>query len=408
MKTTWQRSLWCVPTLLICTFHACAEVIWSGYAELSASAGNVPNAWIDAGSGVVGTGDGVSAEARLGVQFRGESRFSAQLSGLARVGADQELGRHAGLLEAFVDYGDLSIDAFRLRSGLYFSGTSLENTEAFWQSPYTLSLSALNSWIGEEFRPLGVDFSRRFAGADQSGWDLSASVFGGNDTSAALLAWRGFAVHNRLSVFGETLPVLALPSLSDPAGFFAQRRDGSQAFGPDLDGRPGFLLRARRNDARGGSFRLSFTDNRGDRFLYGDEYSWHTRFAIVGMEIPLNSEWSLLGEVMRGRTNMGFGPGANVSFDMDASYLLLSRAQTSWTYSVRLESFHLGELDRSIGELNSPNGNGVTFAALNNVGQWRFGLEAKYFDIKRAGNLEFAGDPNQGGYQLNLIARTYF
>ena len=105
---------------------------------------------------------------------------------------------------------------------------------------------------------------------------------------------------------------------------------------------------------------------------------------------------------------MGFGPGANVSFEMDASYLLLSRAHESWTYSVRIENFHLGELDRSIGELNSQNGNGITFAAINNLGSWRFGVEAKYFDINRPGNLEFGGDPEQGGYQVNLIARTYF
>lgn len=398
---------WLLP-MLICSACARAEVRIQGYAELNASANNGARSWIEGGSNALGTGEGLGAQTRLGLEFRGESRFSAQLSAIGQTGRGAALGRRAGLLEAFVDYGDLGTDGFRLRSGLHFSGTSLENIEAFWQSPYTLTLSALNSWIGEEFRPLGVEYSHRFDRGQGASWDLSASVFGGNDTSAALLAWRGFAVHSRLSVYGEALPLMPLPSLQDANAFARQRLDGSQPFGPDLDGRAGFSLRSRFNLAGGGGFRIALTDNRGDRFLYDDEYSWHTRFAIAGIELPLGTDWTLLGEWMHGRTNMGFGPGANVSFDMDASYVLLSRAQQSWTFSARVESFHLGERDRSAGELNSQNGTGLTLAAINNVGSWRLGIEAQYFDITRQGNLEFAGDPEQGGYQLNFLARKYF
>ena len=38
-----------------------------------------------------------------------------------------------------------------------FLPTSRENVDPLWQSPYTLTLSSLNTWIGEEVRLAGLD-----------------------------------------------------------------------------------------------------------------------------------------------------------------------------------------------------------------------------------------------------------
>ena len=96
-----------------------------------------------------------------------------------------------------------------------FPPTSRENVDPLWQSPYTLTLSALNSWIGEEVRPVGP----RRRGAARRGRPLPlragrAWLFGGADTAGALLAWRGWAMGTRLSVVGETLPLPPLPTLA--------------------------------------------------------------------------------------------------------------------------------------------------------------------------------------------------
>ena len=385
-----------------------AEFVSNGYLELGGSGTSAESAWNTGGSGALGKGDGGTAEARLGFEFKNESRFSAHLSVLARAGTDSDAGRKAGLLDAYFDYGDLAQDSFRIRTGLAFSGSSLENVEDFWQTPYSLSLSALNSWIGEEFRPLGITGTKRFAQDSGATFDFSTTLYGGNDTSAAILAWRGFAVHDRLSVFGEALPLLTLPSLSDSGGFKFQRNDGSQPFGSDLDGRPGFALRARQNFVGGGRLNVYFTDNRGDRKLHGDEYAWHTRFGILGFDQPFGDGWTVLGEWMRGRTDMGFGPGPFVSFDFDAAYLAISRNVGLWSITGRAETFHINELDRSAAERNTQNGVGATIAVLRNSGDWRLGVEAQYFDIVRPGNIEFATTPEQGGYQLRVLARRYF
>ena len=46
----------------------------------------------------------------------------------------------------------------------------------------------------------------------------------------ALLAWRGFALHDRLGRFDETLPLPALASLAPDGPFSEQDPRGSQAF----------------------------------------------------------------------------------------------------------------------------------------------------------------------------------
>ena len=42
---------------------------------------------------------------------------------------------------------------------------SRENVDALWENAYAVSSSALNSWFGEELRPIGFDVSWVRAGA---------------------------------------------------------------------------------------------------------------------------------------------------------------------------------------------------------------------------------------------------
>lgn len=394
----------CLCVFLLPTAAVAAEL--SGYLELGAAA-NSDELWTEDAAGTLGRAAGAFGEARFSVEQRGfDDRIFGLVSLLAR---SDEGGRRTGLIEAFVDVGRLGQEGYRLRIGQAFAGTSRENIEAFWQSPYTLSLSAVNAWIGEEFRPIGTEFSKRWTLDSGASLDLGLGAYVGNDTGPAVLAWRGFALHNRLSVFGETLPTFPLPSLQDPQRFGAQRRDGTQPFGPDLDGRIGFSLRGRYDNGAG--LRLSgfYTDNRGDQDLHdGDEYAWNSQFAVFGFDWAMSERWTLLGEVLRGRTLMGFPPGPNVDIDFDAAYLLLSFQDGLWTYSGRLDAFHVGERDGSFGELNIQNGNSRTIAVLREWHDWRFGAELLIGDVRRPGNAEFGVAADQGGAQWMLIARRYF
>ena len=208
-------------------------------------------------------------------------------------------------------------------------------------------------------------------------------------------------------MFGETLPVLPLQSiLSGP--FSAQRNDGTQPFGPDLDGRVGYALRVRHSVDDGASFSAFYTNNRGDKDLHdGDEYAWANRFALIGFDWPINPDWVLLGEALSGITNMGFAPGPNVEARYNTQYLMLARSAGAFTYSLRVERFRVKEGDFSA-ELNDQDGRAATFAVQLQQAQWRFAVELTEADIQRAGNAIEGASIEQGGMQLSAVARYYF
>ena len=49
-----------------------------------------------------------------------------------------------------------------MKAGAFFPTISLENDDIGWTSPYTLSASAINTWIGEELRTIGTEGTLRF------------------------------------------------------------------------------------------------------------------------------------------------------------------------------------------------------------------------------------------------------
>src|SRR2546430_1852052 len=169
--------------------------------------------WIEGGFGRLGFGaDAVhehayrgNAVAQLGADWRPSSWFSAHAQLLGRVEPSRNRGRRAGLVEAFVE---LHNEHWRLRGGQFFLGTSRENVGPLWTSPYASTFSALNSWIGEELRPVGVElqWTPNFYGS------VAATAFRNNDTSGALLAWRGWSGGNRLTVYNEEVPLPPLVS----------------------------------------------------------------------------------------------------------------------------------------------------------------------------------------------------
>jgi hypothetical protein len=173
-------------------------------------------------------------EAQLLADWEPNERFATHLHARARAQNDGG-GDAAGVVEAWAQLTAKprgGADVFRLRAGQLFLPTSRENLEPLWSSPFTYTLSAVNSWIGEEVRPIGVLADYELVGAAH-GARAGLCAFGGNDASGALLAWRGWAMGDRLSTLGETLPLPALPSL-DPGGPFAgQDRDGTTPIGSD-------------------------------------------------------------------------------------------------------------------------------------------------------------------------------
>jgi hypothetical protein len=388
-----------------------AEVEWFGAATVDAGAVR------GAGSSFLAGGWG-----RFGVDGRsGASEWSGSLGadfglvwtpspglrvvahGLGRLEDDDIEGDAAGLVELFADLQRAVGDRHQIgvRAGLFFPATSFENVERGWHSPYTLTLSAINSWVGEESRELGVE-ARWTAAVGDGRLTLGGALGGGNDTAGTLLAWRGFSMHDRLTTLGETIALPRLASLEDDGIFGVQRDQGTRPLTEDLDGRVGWSSRVGwRDDRRGVTARLRVADNRGDRELHGDQYAWRTRTVAAGVGVDRPSGWSILAELLHGDTGMGTSPHF-VDVDFAAGYVLVSRRWDVWRASVRMDRFETRDRDGSIGEVSDEDGRAVTVALLRQAGPWRVGLELLALEIDRPSGSGFLDDGDGEIFRLEL------
>lgn len=304
--------------------------------------------------------DDVSLSAQAGVTWTPSAWLELHVSGVGHADDEDNSG---GLVEA---YADLHRGDFALRAGQFFLPTSRENKAALWTSPYTLTFSAVNSWIAEEVRPIGVDLGWRHETARGHVFSAAATAFRGNDSMGALLAWRGWAMHNRLSAYNEVLP---LPPLASLQTFFAkQRDDGTKPFGADLDGRTGYAARARWSLPERASVQLTHVDNNGDRLLHRGEYAWNTSYDQVGVELGDPERLVVAVEYMDGRTGMGLKTNpAWVDADFSAGYVLVSEKHGRNRFTARFDRFDTDEKDFSPAEVNEQSGRAWTFAWLVDV-----------------------------------------
>jgi hypothetical protein len=336
-----------------------------GYVAIRGVNATGPASWLERGWGRLEAGgdrEDLFGTAQLGLEWTPNEHFDLHVSG---VGRHDALGTDAGLVEAYVDgRASFALDELQLRAGQFFLPTSRENKDELWTSPYTISFSALNSWIGEEVRPLGIDVQYRHTTARGHAITTGATAFQGNDSMGALLAWRGWSIGNRLSTYSEVLPLPPLQSLD--RWFPLQRKDGTKPFGTDLDGRPGYSARVRYSIPQRANLLYTYVDNRGDRELHRGEYAWATKFHLLGAEFGNSDRLAVAGEYLRGSTTMGRGI-AFVDADFFAAYLLVSGKSGRNRLTARYELFNTEEQDFSPAETNEENGRAWTLTWMFDV-----------------------------------------
>lgn len=294
---------------------------------------------------------------------------------------------------------------FKARGGFFYPRLSLENIDDGWLSPYTYTQSAINSWVGEEMRTLGLEFSIYSPGRARRSpwsWEVIGAAFKGNDPLGTLISWRGFAMHDRQSLNNDRVNFAPYPTVIDTD--FIWHPDYVEPF-HELDRRWGFYIGLHLSYFNQSSFRYYYYDNQADPLTVNSQrlYGWRTKFHSLSFQHKFNSNTRLISQLMTGSTVMGV---KFVYVDFDAWYLMLSHQVSQHRISLRYDRFMVIEDDVFPTDMNNSDGYGLTLAWRYDLDDnWQLGIE-QHFNKNTAQNraqLDLPIDANQ--QQTLLVAQ---
>jgi hypothetical protein len=272
---------------------------------------------------------------------------------------------------------------FGVQAGVTNLPFSLEHTGPAWTPAYTLTPSALDTWLWEEGRLTGVEAEAWHDGPFGFHLDLLGGFGFGADQSGILLAQRGFVLSDYLTGVNATLP---LPRAGATTSVFDER-----------DYRPAAYVWVAADDPwKVGSLSLGYFDNIGDVSTPG---VWRTRFGTAGIALHPLSWIDLLGQYLEGTTKRA---GLADDSRFRALYGLISFRWGGHRVSVRYDDFQV--LDQDGPPDTREKGGAVTLAYL-----FSFGLHQRvafeYVLIDSHHPSLYPSDPPDDGWQLSYRYR---
>jgi len=327
-----------------------------------------------------------------------QPRFTGTVSGNVSVAWQRDQENAVDVLEGYLTFipkrsGNVNVS---FKAGLYWPEISLEHaTGGAWSTVYTITPSAINSWVGEEVKVVGLEATVRASLGNQE-VSFSGAAFGFNDTSGTLLSFRGWALHDlKATAFGH----FKLPPLN---AFMsgAQQNETRSLF--EIDNRVGFYGRAEWRPSSALVVNAFYYDNRGDPEAFSKtlQWGWRTRFGNVGMVADLGPRTRLVAQGMIGSTIMGKVPTNAterwVHTHFRSAFALLSQQIGKGALSGRVEWFGTREMGSRMSNTDEPENGWATTVALRWPLWRRFTgfLEALHVDSTRGARAR-AGIPAQ-------------
>ena len=326
-------------------------------------------------------------------------RISSTVNGKLTANINDGKSNTLDLTEAFIEWRPLPRSNWRLRSrlGAFYPHISMENTDAGWSSPYGLSASAINTWIGEELRTIGAEvrLTRDFTDWPDQHVSVEGGMFYGNDPTGGLLTWRGWASHDRQSGLFGKIPMPEEPAIEP----WDEEGDPPAHFDPfqEIDHNPGFYVGAEWQWADRARIKVFHYDNHADpEAETSDEtYAWQTWFDHIGAEFTLPWDIGLIGQWINGSTRMGenLGPWRVEDADFESKFLLLTRAFGRHRVSARYEWFSLEPFNDPEGYTNLDNGNVLALSYLFQITD-HFRIGTEYLQIATK-HCEIPAEPDE-------------
>ena len=356
--------------------------------------------WTDGGFGRSRFGGGgdeirahaVPAEAEL--VWHGPIAWNVE--GTAAIAYQDDQDQPVDLIEAFVTWRPVprGPTRFSVRAGMFWPQVSLEHEGPAWQVANMITPSAINSWIGEEVKVVGLEgtATHPLAGGRLSG---TLGLFGFNDTAGTLLAFRGWALHDqKTGAFSrQPLPVLN----SDMIG--AQPPWTTPTL--EVDDRIGFYGRLAYQFVAPVALEAFYYDNRGDPMAFTDDlqWGWRTRFLNVGARVDFGPRTRLLAQALTGSTQMGQDPGEDelwVDTRFRAAFLRLTHEIGPVALSGRLDLFETRQRGEYVYAEDGEDGWSLTGAVdWRLTDQARVIVEGLHVESERGARLRLGVAPRQ-------------
>lgn len=279
------------------------------------------------------------------------------------------------LTEAYLEWRPVphSPTRQRFKFGAFYPPYSLENIEAGWETPFSISSSALNTWIAEEVKLLGAEWSvQRRLGDAAAPHEIGAfaAAFVRNDPAGTLLAWKGWGIHDRQTRWHEQLPLPPLPQLQPGTPIRRNQAPLAEPF-IETDHALGYTVGAQWRYAQQISIQVAHYDNRADPESVADgQYGWKTYFDHLSLQISLPWDIGLMAQWMSGYTAMGpvMSWGARVlDTEFEASYVMLTRMRNGHRFTARYDDFSVEDLDALPMDDNNESGTALTLAYLREL-----------------------------------------
>ena len=314
----------------------------------------------------------------------------------------------AGLSQAYLTFKPMrgSRLAASARVGLIWPPVSLEHEGADWHVKDSITPSAINSWIGEEVRPVAAEGTLAVTlGTHQL--RATAAVMAANDTVGTLLTFRGWALHDRttLAFHRQPLPPLEEPVVFYQAPYTHPLLDVSRGFAR----RPGYYAKLSWQPPSPVRIELFRYDNRADPEAVDAnlEWGWNTQFDDAGLVADLGSGIELQAQALQGRTRMGAEEVGRRWIDnrFRSAFVLLTRPFGAVRLTARLDLFDTRNRGSDVGDEYDDKGWSAMLAAKREWEHFTGLVELLHVASKRGDRQEVGLSPRQRQTQAQAELR---
>ncbi len=304
------------------------------------------------------------------------------------------------LTEAFLEWRPYPRSGFRsrVRLGAFYPPMSLESRARGWETPYTITPSAISSWIGEEIRTVGLEGQVDWLGTRLGhAFDLqfTAALFGWNDPAGTMIAAHGFGLHDRqTTLFGRVGAPQTYPELAKKELFH------------EIDDEPGYYVGAQVRWRDRVILNALHYDNRADPAAEAPDirdFAWYTEFDAAALRIESGNGWTFLLQALDGHT--AIDPFEPLTWTFDSQSLLVAKRFGAHMIAARADAFAV-EFEDDPAAWGSEDGEAWALAySYDQGGPWRFALEWLRVDSDVPARLGLGQSPLASESKIEFSAR---